>query len=373
MILIFSKPKKELLDEGFTLIGNRFVKKGEIYLPLYEGKMIWLYDHRYGSFEGVSSRSKTELPLPEERDYANPAYLALPWYWVSLREVEKTLKNWNYKWFLVFRDITNSTTERTGIFTIVALNGFGHTVSIMFSYLFNLFYICNLLANFSTLIFDWIVRQKINGVHLSFVFVKQFPVLEPERYSQEDFLFIVPRVLELVYTAWDVKPFADDVWQSLDSTLKEAVEKQWEENKRETGGNEFSPPPWIDAYPEITLDKNQGIPLPPFKWSEERRARLKAELDAYFAKLYGLTRKQLRYILDPKDLTPKELQNLLDPFEEVKDPFDEEGYKERVESSTFPGESFRVLKEKEIAKYGEYRTRRLILTAWENLGGERKI
>ena len=30
-----------------------------------------------------------------------------------------------------------------------------------------------------------------------------------------------------------------------------------------------------------------------------------------------------------------------------------------------PGEAFRVLKEKELRLYGEYRTRRLVLEAWE--------
>jgi len=35
----------------------------------------------------------------------------------------------------------------------------------------------------------------------------------------------------------------------------------------------------------------------------------------------------------------------------------------------FPGETFRVLKEKEIAKYGEYRTQRLVLAAWDRMFG----
>ena len=46
-----------------------------------------------------------------------------------------------------------------------------------------------------------------------------------------------------------------------------------------------------------------------------------------------------RYILDPADVVRAE----------------------------FPGETFRVLKEKEIKKYGEYRTRRLVLDAWERM------
>ena len=37
----------------------------------------------------------------------------------------------------------------------------------------------------------------------------------------------------------------------------------------------------------------------------------------------------------------------------------------------YPSETFRVLKEKEIRKYGEYRTRRLVLDAWDRMEAER--
>ncbi|MDH7504511.1 MAG: hypothetical protein QHJ82_17610, partial [Verrucomicrobiota bacterium] len=72
-----------------------------------------------------------------------------------------------------------------------------------------------------------------------------------------------------------------------------------------------------------------------------------------------MSRKQLRYILDPADLTPRELENILDPWEEVADPLDAAGYAARCAASDCPGETFRVLKEKELARFGEYRTRRL--------------
>ena len=38
------------------------------------------------------------------------------------------------------------------------------------------------------------------------------------------------------------------------------------------------------------------------RWDEVRRAQVRAELDAYYARLYGLTHDQLRYILDPKEV-----------------------------------------------------------------------
>jgi hypothetical protein len=66
-----------------------------------------------------------------------------------------------------------------------------------------------------------------------------------------------------------------------------------------------------------------------------------AELDAYYARLYGLTRDELRYTLrvDPKE----------------------------VHGEDFPGGIVRVLKEKEVKQFGEYRTRRLVLEAWDEL------
>ncbi len=41
-------------------------------------------------------------------------------------------------------------------------------------------------------------------------------------------------------------------------------------------------------------------------------------------------------------------------------------------ASDFPGETFRVLREREMREYGEYRTRRLVLQAWERLQGAKQ-
>ena len=84
---------------------------------------------------------------------------------------------------------------------------------------------------------------------------------------------------------------------------------------------------------------NLGFSASPFGWDEERRAHLRAELDAAYAHLYGVTRDELRYILDPAN----------------------------IYGADFPSETFRVLKEKEIRLYGEYRTARLVLSAWDRL------
>jgi hypothetical protein len=77
----------------------------------------------------------------------------------------------------------------------------------------------------------------------------------------------------------------------------------------------------------------------PCAWDEDRRAQPCAELDSFYARAYGLTRDELRYILDPAD----------------------------VKGPDYPSETFRVLKDKEIRHHGEYRTRRLVLAAWDRM------
>jgi hypothetical protein len=142
---------------------------------------------------------------------------------------------------------------------------------------------------------DFVVRQKVGGTNMTHNYFKQFPFLPPNTYTQAAIDFIQPRVLELTYTANDLKPWAEDL----------------------------------------------GYDGPPFRFDPERRSLLRAELDAFYAHLYGLTRDELRYILDPAD----------------------------VMGPDYPSETFRVLKTNEMRQFGEYRTQRLVLEAWDRLFG----
>lgn len=91
--------------------------------------------------------------------------------------------------------------------------------------------------------------------------------------------------------------------------------------------------------PNCSHARDLGHDGPPFAWDEDRRAHLRADLDAFYARAYGLTRDELRYILDPKD----------------------------VMGDDYPSETFRVLKESEGRAYGKYRTQRLVLEAWDRI------
>ena len=83
----------------------------------------------------------------------------------------------------------------------------------------------------------------------------------------------------------------------------------------------------------------------PVIWDEGQRAVWQAELDAIFAHLYGLTTEDLRYILDPEDVCGKGCIN----------------------------ETFRVLKERELRELGEYRTKRLVMEAWNKFEFDNKL
>lgn len=312
------------------------------YFPLYESKMIWLYDHRYGTYEGVKDRNSTQIPTPSAIQLAEPKFSIYPYYWVEDKNINDQLMDtdsdgnikwhWDKKWYLGFRDITNVSNERTTIASIIPKSAVGNTMPLIFLNTENIsLSTCVLISILNNLINDYCARQKVGGLHLTYNYLFQLPVARKEFYFEIS-KTLIPKVFELIYCSWDIKAFADDVWKEADEDLRAAITQQWEENKAVTGGHAWAPPEWCEI-------EEAGCPLPPFKWDEERRAVLKAELDAIYAKLYGLTTEELRYILDPQD----------------------------VYGPDFPGETFRVLKEKEIRLYGEYRTRRLVLEAWERL------
>ena len=334
---------QQLQGQGYQLQGNRYVQGEQMYLPLYESKMIWHYDHRYGSYEHAEGAGSS-LPTPTEEEYRDAGHVAWPRYWVEEGEVRSRSES---AWHLGFRDISNATNERTAVYGVIGKAGVGHTSPLVRGESLSAKDISILFSCCDSIVFDYFTRQKISGTHLTYHIVKQLPIL-PSRVSDQPFsshLFSI--IAELTYTSWDIKAFADDLWREADAELRHALRAQWEENRRATGGHGWVQPAWKTAYPEIDWAFSKGdeagaqggMPFPPFKWDEERRAHLRAELDAYYALLYGLERDELRYILDPKE----------------------------VHGEDFPGETFRVLKDKEIRQYGEYRTRRLVLEAYDRL------
>ncbi|MGE0014513.1 MAG: hypothetical protein AB7S62_20045, partial [Azoarcus sp.] len=243
------------------------------------------------------------LPAPEAPLADEPAVLTL---------AERWLQSACPQWLMGWRDITSAHVYRTVIASVVPLVAVGHTMP-LFTTTVNTRLVACLLGNLCSLVLDYCARVKVGGTHLTYGYLKQFPILPPDRYTEADLDFIVPRVLELTYTARDLQPWAEELVSA------------W---KTETGD-------WKPGTPEAI----RRTPLTPFPYDPDRRATLRAELDAYYARLYGLTEEELRYILDPAD----------------------------VMGEDYPSETFRVLKNKELKEFGEYRTQRLVLEAWGRL------
>jgi hypothetical protein len=261
-------------------------------LPLYEAKMMHQFDNRWATYltDGETTRDVT---LKEKLD---SGFSVTPRYWINTTEIEKRLneKRWKHGWLMGWRDIALRSVERTVISTVLARVAVGHKMPLVFcDSTPSEKHVAGLLGNLNSLSLDYVARQKIGGTSLTYFYLKQFPLLPPTYYTETDLNFIVPRVLELTYTAQDLKFWAHDL----------------------------------------------GYEGSPFIFDPERRAQLRAELDAWYAKAYALTRDELRYILDPAD----------------------------VMGENYPSETFRVLKNNELKEFGEYRTRRLVLEAFDQM------
>jgi hypothetical protein len=265
------------------------------YVPLYEAKMIHQFDHRWATYEGDDSRDTMYAAK------ADPAFDVTPRYWVPEVEVETRLaaKGWRRGWLMGWRDICRSTDERTLIASVFPVAGCGDTLLLAFPGVSDFRLVAGLLGDLCCLTKDFITRQKVGGTHLKYNMFRQITSLPPSAFAPADLNFIVPRVLELTYTSYSMATLACDL----------------------------------------------GYEGSPFAWNEDQRAWLRAELDAYYARLYGLTREELLYILDPT----------------------------LVKGPDYPSETFRVLRKNEEAKYGEYRTARLIMQAWDELAAREKV
>jgi len=179
-----------------------------------------------------------------------------------------------------------------------------------------------LVACLNSFVLDFACRQKTPGIHVNVTICKQLPTVPDPEYKQLDQLvgnagdkWIFERAIELTYTAWDLEPFARDCLEGLTDS----------EIMNHEGGlaayiRQFVPPGIAPA----ALPPHS---LPPFRWDESRRFMLRCELDAAFFHLYGINRDDVDYIME-----------------------------------TFP-----IVKRKDEAKHGEYRTKRVILEIYDAL------
>ncbi|HQI71510.1 MAG TPA: N-6 DNA methylase [Smithella sp.] len=315
------RTREQLEADGWVLEGNVFRKDGEEYLPLYEAKMIHHFDHRWATYDGLDTR---ELTLEEKQD---PSFFVLPRYWVRKEDVEEALKNtgWTRRWLLGYRNITNTTNERTAVAAVFQTVAVGNSMPLLLILGDHIKpSVCALInAVLGTLIYDYVVRQKLGGTNFTFGYFNQIAIHFPSNFDNQNTqtssinyrLWISFRILELTYTAWDLAAFARDC----------------------------------------------GWDGPPFRWNEERRFLLRCELDAAFFHLYlpatpdGQWKPARVAEGAVRDETPEELAELKKHFPTPRD------------AVAYIMDTFPIVRRKDEEKYGEYRTKRVILEIYDEM------
>lgn len=286
--------REQLTKLGCKPDGNRWRKRNQVFLPLYEAKMVQAYDHRAASVvveEGnwVRQGQTKETSLVQHQ---NPEFLAEPRWWVEKSKVDAAFGDDSRPAYLAYKDVTSPTNERTMIAAFLPHVAVVNSAPlILIDAPIEIRRRCCLLANLNSFALDFVARQKVGGIHLNFFIVEQLPLLPPDAYAehcpwhgrQTLERWISDRVLKLTCTANDMLPLA------------------------EAAG--------FDA----------GV----HKWKPDERARLRAELDAAYFILYGISRDDAEYIL-----------------------------------STFTGTERR-----DAAETGGFRTAELILTEYDRLRG----
>ncbi|MEP3436030.1 MAG: N-6 DNA methylase, partial [Hoeflea sp.] len=260
------------------------LRDGRQVYPLYEGKMFWHFDHRYGTYEDQTEKQANKGVLPRVRDekHKSAEYRIQPRYWVDARLTRETLgEDAGRPWLFSWRDVGPS--ERTFIGTILPPTAMGHASP----YLLTDTSAINELAlstTLSSLVIDYAVRQKSS--RMTFFIIEQLPMLERAKFEEtptwlgeEVRAWLNNRAIELYYTNWELQGLAESI----------------------------------------------GRETPPFRWDPSRRQILQAEIDAAVLHLYGLDGEQANWVVD----------------------------------------SFTVLRKYEERDHGEFRTKQLVLAAYD--------
>lgn len=253
------KTSRELEKAGFYPVGgNRWRRGRDEYVPLYEGKMVQMYDHRAASIAvHLENLHRPAQPEPASlAQHKDPAWLPRPQFWVADQAVSITRM-----WAIGIKHVTSPTNARTMIGAITPGLAAGNSLPLLAADLSNLaagaMVVSVLLANLNSFALDYVLRQKVQGQNLNLFILEQLPVIPEPRFSETIGAqtlreFVCGQVLRLSYTAIDLRDFAHDLSYDGD----------------------------------------------PFSWDEEDRRHRMARLDALFFHLYGIDRTDADYILN---------------------------------------------------------------------------
>ena len=247
------------------------------------------YDHRLSTYAGATQAQLNvgSLPRLTAEQHDDPDCEPLARYWVAAPEVDKSLaERWDHDWLLGWRDIARSSDSRNFMPTVLPRSAVDNKFPLAFPAEPRNAVLLH--AIWSSMVFDYISRQKLIGAGMTFFLVKQLAAPSPFTFETQPSWaskrlddWGIDRVLELAYTSWRLQPYAVDL-------------------------------------------TDEGAP---FRWLPERREQLRAELDGAMFHLYGLARGEVEHVLD----------------------------------------SFPVVRKNEERDLGEFRTKRLVLQAYDGI------
>ncbi len=245
----------QLEADGFYPVqGNRWKRGDELYLPLYEGKMVQAFDHRAASVVvNPENLHRPGQPAPATLEqHQNPAWLPVTRYFVDHTHISKSSPG---EFILTYKRIAAPTNVRTMIAAVGPRAAYEFNANnILLPPETDPAIHCCLIANLNSIPFDYVVRQKVQGTTLNWFIVEQLPIIAPADYNRPfgnttARELVRDHVLRLTYTAHDLAPFARDL----------------------------------------------GYTGPPFTWDDEQRRHLRARLDALYFHLYGLSIRMRQY------------------------------------------------------------------------------
>lgn len=251
-------------------------------LPLYEAKMLDIYDHRNADVVKSETAAKRQnqpryLTLAEHQDINREA---IPLAWVREEVLPKDLPGW----LTGFSDVTSATNERTVKAAALPRAGVGHTYPLWFGRDRAL-----VLAVLNSFAFDYVARQKVAGLHLTYTYVMQLPMPSTEAFHAAcpwdpgvtTAVWVQHRVVALSVTSQSLIPMS------------------------------------VEILGDAELHG----------WRPDGRRQLRAELDAAMFHMFGIPRDDVDYIMD----------------------------------------TFLIVKRKDEAAFGSYRTKERILEVYDAL------
>lgn len=270
--------REKLESDGWYPVGGKRWKKGEAEaVPLYEGKMVQVYDHRAAHIivnPDNTFRAAQQRPT-SVTEHSDVAFLAEPQYWIAAAEMPVSMPP---SGCIAFKDVTSPTNMRTVIAAWMPYAGAGHTLPLLlpdeiltpnhyteFAPL--------LLANLNSFALDFLARQKVQGQHLMLYVLEQLPLIRPEQFAQP----LTPRPLP---TGGERVPKAGEGGTLADFVRGEVLRLSY------------------TAHDLAPFAHDLGYDGAPFAWDETDRRHRQARLDALFFHLYNINRDDAAYILD---------------------------------------------------------------------------